>query len=252
MSSSLSFRAPADGRVRRVEAAHSTFGSGDLESERDDLRHALIVDRQLNGQLLPTSLLLRDGNGAAARAGAGELPRAELRRARIALRKDRGRCGPPVGRQLQSGRHDDEPLAGLRAGGRRRLDVYRIDLGAIRVQRVVVSPFVWCVVEGLVCDIDRPAIEVEYGCVAELASVHGDQDLAGVTGDLNAEIRRLDPAGAIPMSEEIAVAVDIEQIVRSVVADVATQRIGVAVDAAAPQICRSRGNVSPCDPGDQL
>src|SRR6266516_3461373 len=67
----------ADGRARREQAARSTFGSGDLERERYDLRRTLVVDGELDGQLLSASLLLRDGDSAAARAGAGELLRAE-------------------------------------------------------------------------------------------------------------------------------------------------------------------------------
>src|SRR6266550_4113092 len=123
-----------DGRARCEQAARSTFGSGDLERERYDLRRTLVSDGQPHRQLLATGLLLRDGESATARAGAAELLRSELCGARIALRKDRGGRRPPVSRQLQSGRDDDEPLAGFRPGRRRRLDVHRGDLRAVCVE----------------------------------------------------------------------------------------------------------------------
>src|SRR6266702_5010450 len=54
------------------------------------------------------------------------------------------------------------------------------------------------------------------------------------------------------MSEEVAVAIDIEQVVRSVVADVAAQWIGVTVDFEEERIRRRRGDVRPRDLEDEL
>src|SRR5882724_4319260 len=152
--------------------------SPDLERQRYDLRRALVGHSQLDGQLFAAGLLLRDGDGAAARAAPGELFRAELGRARVALRHDRGRGRPPVRRQLEPRRENDELLSGPRPHRWSRLEDHRVDLRAVCLERVVERSLVRSIVEHPVRHTDRPGEEVEHGRVADLTAVDGDEDLA--------------------------------------------------------------------------